>query len=518
MKIKKSALAAFSVVALGMSFFSPVVQAGGPYNGVSVAPGSDLLNIVRVNGLGKVTAEPDVAVLNVGIETQGETSKQVQADNNTQSQKLIETLRELEIGEDDIKTQWYNISPNYDYRNEGGRKLLGYIANHSLNVTIRDLTKVSEVLDKVTESGATNVGNVQYTLEDRESAYDEARLLAAHNAKGKAEKLALVFGFEVGALVQVEEFINDYYMPMAERGMGAGGGGQDIIRPGDVEIQLSLNTVFEIKPGTGEMVALPEPVESEEVAPAETTTTEESGVENTQEETISEESTAPTTTETEEGDSTQEAMSESTTTEEAETQATTPGTEDSTEAEESATEEAAEAPTPEVQVTEEVIPQSQPEEEPVEEEAPPAELPEPAATDPQAPVEELAPAPAPEMLNLSEALATTLDEIVKVTGIKNVVPLQFDLLWFEGDEELEVPALGFEQEGTLGSHQIKVQFQNVVSYLQSKGFKTNADNTGSPTATEDMRGYEKDNLLCSVERIDDGEAQKTKLVVICGEK
>ena len=510
MKINKNVLAAFSILALNLSFVTPSVYAGGPYNGATVAPTSDLLNIVRVNGLGKVTAKPDVAVLTVGVETQGETSKQVQADNSAQSQKVIETLKALGIAEDDIKTQWYNISPNYDYQSDEGRKLLGYLSSNSLNVTIRDLTKVSEILDKVTESGATNVGNVQYTLEDREPAYDEARLLAAHNARGKAEKLAKVFGFDVGILVQVEEFINDYGMPMAERAMGVGGGGQEIIRPGDVEIQLSLNTVFEIKPGTGEMTALPEPVELEETS-AEASTTETPEIESVQVETTTEEATPLVTTV--EGDAPQEITPEPATTEEAVTPAPTV----STTVESSAQEESAVTSTPEVQITEEVAPQPQPVVEPVEEVLP-TELPQPAATDPQAPAEEIASVTVPEILDLSEALATTLDEIVKVTGIKNVVPLQFNLLWLEGEAELEVPALGFEQEGTLGSHQIKVQFQNVVSYLQSKGFKTNADNTGNPTATEDMRGYEKDNLLCSVERIDDGEEQKTKLVVICGEK
>ncbi len=207
--------------------------------------------VVRVNGIGKVTLSPDTALLNVGIETEGETPKEAQESNKELSKKLLDSLGELGIAEKDIQTQWYNIYPNYNYQNPMGRKLLGYNANHTLNVKIRDLEKVTEVMEKVTEAGVTNISNVQYIVENKESAYDQARELAAKNARKKAGKLGAVFGFEVGNIVQVEEIIHDYDMPvpyMGERGGmgGAGGGQQNLVKPGDVEIQLNLNAAFAI--------------------------------------------------------------------------------------------------------------------------------------------------------------------------------------------------------------------------------------------------------------------------------
>lgn len=516
MKIKKSVLASFCMFSIGMGLVAPITHAGGPWGGGGSAS-SELLNIVRVNGVGKVIAEPDVAVLTVGVEIQGETSKKAQADNNVQSQKIIAALKSFAISEDDIKTQWYNISPNYDYRGEEGRKLLGYSANHSLNVTIRDLTKVSEILDKVTDSGATNVGNVKYTLENREASYDEARIKAAQSARAKAEKLAKVFGFEVGALVQVEEFINDSFMPMADRAIGSGGGASmNTIQPGDVEIQLTLNAMFAIESGTGVM--------AESTMPAEKAPVEDSlSLEKTQEE------VKKMMTEEDEDDLNQpeDEKKEATKAEEAApvadtTQEITPEKEEVAPASAAANgEEGTTAVSVEATATESAAPAATTTSESEVSTEVPADLPEPEEGDPQAPVEEskeFAAVAAPEAVNFSEALATTLDEVVKVTGLKKVMPLELELLWLDGEKEVELPALGFEEEGGLGSHQIKVQFQNVVSYLQSKGFKANDDNTGKPSSSEDMRGYEKGDLICSVERVDDTQARTTKLAVSCGQK
>ncbi len=241
-----------SIIGVGVVIFLigsiGLVHAGGGL--FSFLPGSKntLVNTVRVSGMGKVFMNPDTAILNIGIETEGETSKKAQEKNKEKSQEVIETLKEAGIDEKDIKTQWYNIYPNYNYSQYGGRKFLGYQANHNLTIKIRDKEKVPEILDQVTESGVTNIGNVQYVVEDKEAAYDEARQKAAKDAKQKAGKLGEVFGFSVGRLVQVEELMNNFSpYPMGERGGAGGGGDASAIRPGDVEIQLTLNAVFRIE-------------------------------------------------------------------------------------------------------------------------------------------------------------------------------------------------------------------------------------------------------------------------------
>ncbi len=203
---------------------------------------------VKVNGIGTVSVSPDTAYLYVGIDTEGATSKEAQDLNKVQAQKVIQALIDAGVDEKNIKTQYYNVYPRYDYQ-ESSQKLIGYTASHSLRLKITDLDTVSALLDTATANGATNVGNIEYTLENKDSAYDQARKMASDNAKEKAGKLGDVFGFEVGDLLEVQEMSYDnvvFYSDMGKGGMG-GGSPENTIHPGEIEITLELTAVFTIE-------------------------------------------------------------------------------------------------------------------------------------------------------------------------------------------------------------------------------------------------------------------------------
>ncbi len=203
---------------------------------------------VYVNGVGQVSVEPDMAIINVGVETEAKTSAEAQSKNKKQVQNIINALKEMGIDEDNIKTTWYNINPRYDYRDNGNKVLMGYYANHTLEVKINDLGQVSAVLDELTEKGVSSINNVQYTLENKESAYNQARKEAAKNAREKAEKLASIFDFRLGGVFQVQEISSDYayYDSSAMYGKGGVIMEGNTILPGDVEVSVNLNVSYEI--------------------------------------------------------------------------------------------------------------------------------------------------------------------------------------------------------------------------------------------------------------------------------
>lgn len=218
----------------------------GQTNTASAAEASVESRLAYVNGVGKVSVDPDAAVISLGVETEAKTSAEAQAQNKVQSAKLIKALKQLGVAEDNIKTEWYNIYPDYQYKDDGSRELAGYIANHSLSIKITDLEKVSDVLDQATQSGATNIGSVQYTVENKDAAYDEARKEAAEDAKVKAKKLADVFGFTVGKVISVSESTNDYYYSAYDLGKGGVMAEGNEIYPGEIDVYVNLSVTFEI--------------------------------------------------------------------------------------------------------------------------------------------------------------------------------------------------------------------------------------------------------------------------------
>lgn len=253
---KLTQLTALSVI-MGIALTASAIFIYPHFNNAAAGGGyveGTNLDGVNVTGQGTVTVEPDTATIQVGIVSEGSTAKEAQQKNNTDSQSVINTLKDLGIEEKNIKTAWYNINPQYDYSSsDRSQRLIGYQANHSLSVKITNLDLVSQVLDKVTEAGANNINNVQYTVENKQNALEQARKLAAQDAQNKAQKLGDVFNFRVGNLVGVQEYSESTISPQPYQRLenGIGGAVSDSaassIQPGDVEITLTLNARFEIQ-------------------------------------------------------------------------------------------------------------------------------------------------------------------------------------------------------------------------------------------------------------------------------
>jgi uncharacterized protein YggE len=84
-------------------------------------------------------------------------------------------------------------------------KLSGYSVSNQVNVTIREIGKVGDVLDRVVAAGATDAGNVSFLVSDASKALDQAREAAIADARRKAEVYARAAGVTLGRVVSIEE-------------------------------------------------------------------------------------------------------------------------------------------------------------------------------------------------------------------------------------------------------------------------------------------------------------------------
>src|SRR3989338_8820902 len=129
---------------------------------------------IAISGEGKVTAVPDIAQVSLGIETQSPSVATAQKENTDKMNKLITELKSLDIDKEDIKTVNYNIYPQYDWL-DGRQILRGYSVSQSATVKIRDLEKISAVLEKSVSAGANQVGGVTFTIDEPEALRQQAR-------------------------------------------------------------------------------------------------------------------------------------------------------------------------------------------------------------------------------------------------------------------------------------------------------------------------------------------------------
>lgn len=127
---------------------------------------------------------------------------------------------------------------------------------------MHDFNKVGALLDGVTQNGANQIQNVQYTFNDLNALTEQARVQALSNARAQAQKLAEAAGIKLGKLITFTESSNGagrpvpYLMmdkglasPASVGGFGAGGAVAPVSQtePGSQDFIENVDVVFELK-------------------------------------------------------------------------------------------------------------------------------------------------------------------------------------------------------------------------------------------------------------------------------
>ena len=115
-------------------------------------------------------------------------------------------LLESGIAQKDIQTSRFSIQPVYapqEPRTEP--KLAGYSVSNQVSVTIRQIGKVGEILDRLVTAGATDAGNIAFLVSDPSKALDQAREAAIADARRKAEVYARASGLRLGRVEWITE-------------------------------------------------------------------------------------------------------------------------------------------------------------------------------------------------------------------------------------------------------------------------------------------------------------------------
>ncbi len=198
-------------------------------------------NGITVTGAGVVKASPDQAQFSFGVETQAETSAAALTANSAAVQKVIDAVKKAGIPAADIQTQQVSVSPRYD---DKGQKIIGYTASNSVNVTIRDLAKVGQVVDAAVAAGANNVYGPTLTIAKQDALYAQALRKAYSDAKAKAQTIAGAAGVSVGRVVNIVE--GSGFTPLPAAGAADTGSAEVPIEPGLQEIQATLTVTFAI--------------------------------------------------------------------------------------------------------------------------------------------------------------------------------------------------------------------------------------------------------------------------------
>jgi len=163
---------------------------------------------IWVSGTGKVTVTPDIATLQLGIEAQEPTVAEAQAKALEAMDKVMAALTENGVAEKDIQTRYFRISQRTRWDDAQQQEVvIGYRVTNQVVAKIRDMEKVSSIIDAVVAAGGdyTRINNLNFSVDDPSGYYDEAREKAMADAKDKAEQIASLAGMELGEPTYISE-------------------------------------------------------------------------------------------------------------------------------------------------------------------------------------------------------------------------------------------------------------------------------------------------------------------------
>jgi uncharacterized protein len=264
--------------------------------GKSIQPSS--FRSFTASGDGKVTAIPDVAEFSFQVITQGgKDLTNTQTDNTNVTNKVIAFVKSKGVAAADIKTSYYNVDPQYQTYNCYVRPLnssapavsegtvssgaasgsaaapvatgsssgsttsinvcppsviVGYTVTQSVDVKMRDFTKISDIMGGVVTNGANQVGSLSFTIDDPTVPQGLARDQAIVKAKAKAEDMAKAGGFKLGRLLNIQDGGFSPY-PMHNESMGISAKAAPAtaptptIEPGSQDVTDTVTLQYEIK-------------------------------------------------------------------------------------------------------------------------------------------------------------------------------------------------------------------------------------------------------------------------------
>lgn len=158
---------------------------------------------ITVYGQGVVTAAPDIAYITLGYQNSAERPQAAQAANAETMAQIVAAVREAGVLEADIGSAQVNMYEEYNYGEGPGEQ--SYCASSTINVTVRDVSRATNVVSAACAAGANISYGITYDLINRQDEYAGALEIARQRADEKAAELSAALGREIAGIASAEE-------------------------------------------------------------------------------------------------------------------------------------------------------------------------------------------------------------------------------------------------------------------------------------------------------------------------
>lgn len=197
---------------LGLTLCAFVVPAG------AVAAEEAKPRTVAVSGQGEVQAEPDKAIVTLGVESRKPRLEDARAEVTKTVEAVLKLTRDLKIDQKNVRATRINVQPEYNWDNNAReRNLIGYYVSRQVEVDLRDLEKLGTLLEKSTDLGVNQMGDPRLDSSKRRDLERSALAKAVEDARLNAETVAKAAGARLGPARTISASSGFVPAPVMER-------------------------------------------------------------------------------------------------------------------------------------------------------------------------------------------------------------------------------------------------------------------------------------------------------------
>ena len=160
---------------------------------------------VPVGGEATVAVAPDMAIIRIGVSSQGKNAHEASEANARQMTAVLGAIKQSGIDDRDVQTSRLSLQPQYDPNKGGTARLTGFLVTNQLTVKIHKIESLPDILDRAIAAGANEMSGIEFVVSQESRLLDQARAEAVADARRKAELYAQAAGAKLGEVLQITD-------------------------------------------------------------------------------------------------------------------------------------------------------------------------------------------------------------------------------------------------------------------------------------------------------------------------
>ncbi len=207
--------------------------------------------ILRVQGVGRIAAAPEVMTVTVGVVTTGESAAAALDANNRKLAPVIAALRQAGIPAERIQTSDLSVDPQFaETRNATVDRVLGFRASSAVTVESRDLESAGDLVSALFDAGANSISGPDFAVaeENVELVTRRAEAEALREARAQADATASALGMRVARVLLVSDSRVQFSTGTGYIVVTGSRIARTPIEPGEITVEASYNLEFALVP------------------------------------------------------------------------------------------------------------------------------------------------------------------------------------------------------------------------------------------------------------------------------